>query len=93
VAETIAGLALLAHDRNIHDITLAYTFFKTEEEEEEAAAAAADSRPSGVRLHGPGVLPAGLGATVPQAQTAAVAVAAAAPVAPPAATGTPATAR
>lgn len=92
MAETIAGLALLAHDRNIHDITLAYTFFKTEEEEEEAAAAA-DSRPSGVRLHGPGVLPAGLGATVPQAQTAAVAVAAAAPVAPPAATGTPATAR
>jgi hypothetical protein len=44
--------------RNIHDITLSYTFFKVDEDED--AVAAADDSSSGVKLHGPGLLPGGV---------------------------------
>lgn len=57
--------------RNIHDITLSYTFFKVEEEEEEADDV---KQGSGVKLHGPG-----------DAGTAAASAAAAIAKLPPAA--------
>lgn len=64
--------------RNVHDITLSYTFFKVDEDE--ADSEPADGSSSGVKLHGPGELPAGIPAAVaaaaaagaPLAQSAAV---------------------
>jgi heterodisulfide reductase subunit A-like polyferredoxin len=63
--------------RNVHDITLSYTFFKVDEDE--ADNEPADSSSSGVKLHGPGEVPAGIPAAV------AAAAAAGAPLAPSAA--------
>jgi heterodisulfide reductase subunit A-like polyferredoxin len=55
--------------RNVHDITLSYTFFKVDEDE--ADSEPADGSSSGVKLHGPGQLPAGIPAAVAAAAAAA----------------------
>jgi heterodisulfide reductase subunit A-like polyferredoxin len=57
--------------RNVHDITLSYTFFKVDEDE--ADSEPADGSSSGVKLHGPGELPAGIPAAVAAAAAAAAA--------------------
>ncbi|KAF6258686.1 cytochrome c oxidase assembly protein CtaG/Cox11-domain-containing protein [Scenedesmus sp. NREL 46B-D3] len=44
--------------RNVHDITLSYTFFKVDEDE--ADSQLADDSSSGVKLHGPAGLPGGM---------------------------------
>jgi hypothetical protein len=76
---TVVVVVLSCKCRNIHDITLSYTFFKVDQDEEEAAAAAADDGSSGVKLHGPGLLPGGAAApALPQAIAAAAAAAKAA---------------
>ncbi len=67
----------LNQSRNIHDITLSYTFFKVDEDED--AAATADESSSGVKLHGLGLLPAGVAAPSLPAAAAAAAAAQAAP--------------
>lgn len=70
--------------RNVHDITLSYTFFKVDQDED--VTAEADSAGSGIKLHGPGQLPAGVAA--PPLPAALAATAGAAPLAAPAAGGT-----
>ncbi len=52
--------------RSINDITLSYTFFKVEDEEDVEDIATADVAPSGVRLHGSGVLPQGITGATPE---------------------------
>jgi hypothetical protein len=74
----LAALACCCY-RNVHDITLSYTFFKVEEDEE--ATAAADDSSSGIKLHGPGQLPAGVTAPQLHVPTAVTQAAAAAPTA------------
>jgi len=75
---------VLLHCRNVHDITLSYTFFKVDQDED--VTAEADSAGSGIKLHGPGQLPAGVAA--PPLPAALAATAGAAPLAAPAAGGT-----
>jgi hypothetical protein len=53
----------------VHDITLSYTFFKVDEDE--ADSEPADGSSSGVKLHGPGELPAGIPGAVVVAAAAA----------------------
>jgi hypothetical protein len=55
--------------RNVHDITLSYTFFKVDEDESDSEPA--DGSSSSVKLHGPGQLPAGIPAAVVAAAAAA----------------------
>lgn len=61
--------------RNIHDITLSYTFFKVDEDED-TTAAGDDTSSSGIKLHGPGLLPAGMALPLQQLPTPAAAHAA-----------------
>lgn len=80
----VSLLGVLPHCRNVHDITLSYTFFKVDQDDEETAEA--DSVGSGIKLHGPGQLPAGVAA--PPLPAALVTTPAAVPLAAPAAGGT-----
>ena len=51
--------ALLVYHRNVHDITLSYTFFKTDAEDDQEDGAVLPLG-SGIKLHGPGTWPSGV---------------------------------